>query len=103
MRLDPPQVTLIEHARTILVTEYDPYWPTAFLQLHTHIWPAVQDIALTIEHIGSTSVPGLAAKPVIDMSIVVPSEIETPIGIERLAALGYEHRGNLGIEGREAF
>jgi GrpB-like predicted nucleotidyltransferase (UPF0157 family) len=48
-------------------------------------------------------VPGLAAKPVIDMSIIVPSEREVPLAIERLATIGYEHLGILGVEGREAF
>ncbi len=47
--------------------------------------------------------PGLAAKPIIDMSIVVQSSTDIPTVIGRLAALGYRHRGNLGIEGREAF
>ena len=88
---------------TVIVVDYNPSWPTTFQQLHAHIWPAVQDIALTIEHVGSTSVPGLAAKPIIDMSIIVPSEREIVPAIERLATLGYEHLGNLGVEGREAF
>src|SRR5258708_14261542 len=89
--------------RTIIVSDYNPNWPTAFQQLRAQIWPAVQDIALTIEHVGSTSVPGLAAKPVIDMSIIVASEQEVALCIERLATLGYEHLGNLGVEGRETF
>lgn len=88
---------------SILVTDYNPIWPDLFKERYAIMWPAVQDIALTIEHIGSTSVPGLAAKPVIDMSIIVPSERELPLGIQRLANIGYQHRGNLGIEGREAF
>lgn len=63
----------------------------------------VSDVALAIEHVGSTSVPGLAAKPIIDMTVVVQSRNEVPIAIERLATLGYGHLGNLGIEDREAF
>ena len=47
---------------------------------------------------------GLAAKPVVDISsVVVPTVANVPAGIERLATLGYVHRGNLGVEGREAF
>ena len=61
------------------------------------------DVALRIEHVGSTSVPGLAAKPIIDMTAVVPSRKEVPLAIERLATLGYTHLGNLDIEDREAF
>jgi GrpB-like predicted nucleotidyltransferase (UPF0157 family) len=53
--------------------------------------------------VGSTSVPGLAAKPIIDMDIVVPSENEVHPIIERLARAGYQWRGDLGVAGREAF
>lgn len=89
--------------RTIVVVDYDPTWPDVFAQLRAHVWPVVHDVAQTIEHVGSTAVPGLAAKPIIDMTIVVPCPCEVPLAIERLATLGYQHRGNLGIEGREAF
>jgi GrpB-like predicted nucleotidyltransferase (UPF0157 family) len=62
----------------------------------------VGDLALAIEHIGSTAVPGLAAKPVIDLVIVVePHSVQE--AIERLTAIGYVHEGNRGVEGREAF
>jgi GrpB-like predicted nucleotidyltransferase (UPF0157 family) len=89
--------------KTIVVVDYDPVWPAIFEQLRSRVWPVVGDIAVMIEHVGSTSVPGLAAKPIIDMTIVVPSVHEVPLAIERLATLGYRHRGDLGIEGREAF
>lgn len=86
-----------------MVVEYDPNWLHIFEQLHARVWPAVSDLALSVEHVGSTSVPGLAAKPVIDLNVVARSEQDVPALIERLATLGYVHRGNLGIEGREAF
>lgn len=89
--------------RTIVVVDYDPEWSAIFEQLHAHVWPVVYDIAVVIEHVGSTSVPGLAAKPIIDMSVIVPSEREIPLAIERLSRLDYIHQGDLGIEGREAF
>ena len=56
-----------------------------------------------IEHIGSTSVPGLAAKPIIDLDVLLASAAYLPETIRRLATLGYEHEGDLGIAGREAF
>ena len=59
---------------SIVVVDYDPSWPTTFEQVRVQVWPAVQDVAIGIEHVGSTSVPGLAAKPIIDMDVVVPSE-----------------------------
>ena len=87
----------------IVVVPYDPGWPGAFEQLRGSIWPAVSDLATSIEHVGSTSVPGLIAKPVIDISIVVPAAGDVFVAIDRLAGLGYVHSGNLGVEGREAF
>ena len=89
--------------RPVIVVDYDPTWPATFERLRAPIWAVVSDIALAIEHVGSTSVPGLAAKPIIDISVVVPDGSAVRIGIERLAALGYEHQGDLGIDGREAF
>ena len=87
----------------VVVVDYDPAWPDRFEQLRARIWPAVADVALGIEHVGSTAVPGLAAKPIIDMTVVVPSRPDVTVTIDRLATLGYRHRGNLGIEDREAF
>jgi GrpB-like predicted nucleotidyltransferase (UPF0157 family) len=88
---------------SIVVVEYRAQWATTFQQLRLNIWPAVADVATSVEHVGSTSVPGLAAKPIIDISVVVPVAGDVPIAIQRLAALGYVHCGNLGVEGREAF
>src|SRR4051812_34275182 len=87
----------------VIVVDYDPSWPELFEQLHASIWPCVRELATSIEHVGSTSVEGLAAKPVIDMVIVVPTASAIGPVIERLATLGYRHRGDLGVPGREAF
>lgn len=89
--------------RDIVVRDYDPTWPAWFDQIHAAVWPAISDVALRIDHVGSTSVPGLAAKPIIDMDIVVRTEDDVPVVIERLARAGYRWRGNMGVEGREAF
>jgi GrpB-like predicted nucleotidyltransferase (UPF0157 family) len=89
--------------QNIIVIDYDLAWPQILERLRSPIWKAVKDIALTIEHVGSTSVPGLAAKPIIDIDIVAPTKAEVELAIPRLATLGYLHRGNLGIEDREAF
>jgi len=87
----------------IEVVDYDPAWPGWFEQVRARVWPAVGDVALRIDHVGSTSVPGLAAKPIIDMDIVVASEEAVRPAIERLARIGYRWRGDLGVTGREAF
>ena len=94
---------MTENPRRVLVVDYDPSWPDVFESLRQPVWAAVQDVAVSVEHVGSTAVPGLAAKPIIDMDVVVASPDNMPEAIERLATLGYVHRGNLGIEDREAF
>lgn len=88
----------------VVVVPYDPSWPAAFAAIRERIAPVLEGIALAIEHVGSTAVPGLAAKPVIDIDVVVADSVDAVRrAIEGLATVGYEHRGNLGIEGREAF
>jgi GrpB-like predicted nucleotidyltransferase (UPF0157 family) len=89
--------------RTIRVVDYDPEWPNLFARLRERIWLAISDFAIGIEHVGSTSVPGLAAKAVIDIDIIVASRQEIPLAVTRLASQGYRHVGDLGIADREAF
>ncbi len=89
--------------KNISVNPYNPEWVSQFEALHRAIWPHISDIAQSLEHIGSTSVPGLAAKPIIDMTIVLPEKSKTSILIKRLASIGINHQGDLGISGREAF
>lgn len=89
--------------RSVVVIDYDEDWPRRFEQLRARIWTVLADVALRIEHVGSTAVPGLAAKPIIDMTIVVARRDDVPLTIDRLTTLGYRHRGTLGIEDREAF
>ena len=87
----------------IVVVDYDPAWPDLFHQLKNRLWAVVRDVADTIEHVGSTSVPGLAAKPVIDLDIVVEDASRLEEVIDRLASIGYQHLGDLGVADREAF
>jgi GrpB-like predicted nucleotidyltransferase (UPF0157 family) len=89
--------------RDIVVSDYDPVWPSWFEQLRDRLWPAVAPIAIRLDHVGSTSVPGLAAKPIIDIDIVIRSEGEVAAVIECLQSIGYRWLGNLGVVGREAF
>ena len=83
--------------------DYDERWPEAFEAVRAHLWPAVEPVAVRVEHVGSTAVPGLAAKPVIDVDVVVPDEEAVPRAVAALETLGHEHRGDLGIPGRQAF
>jgi GrpB-like predicted nucleotidyltransferase (UPF0157 family) len=87
----------------IVVVPYDPKWPGEYEALAAVLWTAVKDVALSIEHVGSTSVPGLAAKPILDVDIVLRDAGDLPAVAERLEALGYVHNGDQGCPGRTAF
>jgi GrpB-like predicted nucleotidyltransferase (UPF0157 family) len=90
-------------ANPVIVLDYDPNWPGLFRSLRKRVADALGEMATAIEHVGSTAVPGLAAKPVIDIDVLLASETMLTAAIERLAFLGYIHRGDLGIPEREAF
>jgi len=90
-------------ADSIIVMDYDPSWAERFQLLHRRIGKALGGMAVAIEHIGSTAVPSLAAKPIIDIDVLLASVTELPAVIACLAKLGYVHQGNLGIPDREAF
>ena len=85
------------------IVEYDPCWKTRFNEFKDVLWPVVVDYSIGFEHVGSTAVEGLAAKPIIDIDIVVSSMNALLKVIERLVPLGYVHQGELGIQGRHAF
>ena len=85
----------------IEIVDYDETWPAQFEQLRRRLAEALGPVALRIEHVGSTAVPGLAAKPKLDVDIVVAAEnVET--ALERLATIGFEHQRDLRVSGREA-
>lgn len=85
------------------IADYDPQWPATFEQLRVQIADALGTLALRIEHVGSTAVPGLAAKPIIDLDVVIGAVSDLPAVTARLRMLGYQPEGDLGIPGREAF
>ena len=85
------------------IAEYDPGWAAFFAARRDAIAAALGPLAQRIEHVGSTSVPGLAAKPIVDMDVVIAARDDLAPVIERLSGLGYLHEGDLGVAGREAF
>jgi GrpB-like predicted nucleotidyltransferase (UPF0157 family) len=87
----------------MLIVDYDSRWPDQFSILASRVMSVLGSLVLQVEHIGSTAVPGLAAKPVIDLDVVLASQSNLPEAIGRLGVLGYVHEGTLGIVGREAF
>ena len=86
-----------------LIQPYRASWTTDFLNIREKLISVLGDICVNIEHIGSTSVPGLAAKPIIDIDIVYNESSDFELIKLALESLGYYHNGNQEIEGREVF
>jgi GrpB-like predicted nucleotidyltransferase (UPF0157 family) len=87
----------------LIVVDADPGWPEQFLAISSYLQPFLQHAVLRIEHVGSTSVPGLAAKPIIDIDVVVASEEMVRPTIALIESAGYTWIGDLDVAGREAF
>ena len=88
---------------SIVIEAYNPGWSRTYEQLKLIYQACLQDLILAIEHVGSTSVVGLAAKPILDIDLVVEDAAAMKKVIVKLASIGYQHQGDLGILGREAF
>jgi len=88
--IDPPE-GLIEPRPPIEVVDYDPEWPERFAAEEARLREALGDEAVRIEHVGSTSVPGLAAKPNVDIQVSVPDVYDRDAYFPLLFRLGYEH------------
>jgi GrpB-like predicted nucleotidyltransferase (UPF0157 family) len=87
----------------VVIVDYDPRWAEIFAEEKMRILEALDDPDVAVEHVGSTSVPGLAAKPIIDIMVVVPDPAAGETAIAPLTVLGYDYRGELGISGRFYF
>ncbi|MBS4538861.1 GrpB family protein [Clostridium sp. D2Q-11] len=88
--------------RKIVVEPYNPKWKEEFDKAKSFYEKLLKDINVEIEHVGSTSVEGLWAKPILDIDIIVRDEEDSKETIKLLESIGYNHIGNLGVEGREA-
>ena len=80
---------LKRHDASVVLAEYDPQWPRLFEREAERIRRALHNDALLIEHVGSTSVPGLAAKPIIDIVLAVPDAADEDAYVPGLEAAGY--------------
>ena len=87
----------------VTVVPYDATWKSDFEAIKAEIEAAVGDLTVGIEHVGSTSVEGLSAKPCIDIDVIIQEASSLDAVIQHLAAIGYIHEGDLGIPQREAF
>ncbi len=85
----------------ITIEPYDPRWVDEFRRIREFLRPHLGGLALDIHHVGSTGVPGLAAKPIIDLDIEIRSMADFPALLRCLEKLGYSHKGDYGIGGRE--
>lgn len=87
----------------VRVVPYDPAWPAAFAAERERLRKALGGLAMEVEHVGSTSVPGLAAKPVLDLAAGRPPESALEPYVRALEGAGYTYRGENGIAGRHLF
>ena len=90
----------------VRVVSYDPAWPELYVAEAARIHEAVAAVGLAplaLEHVGSTAIPGLAAKPILDVLAGARGEAPLRSYFEALMVAGYRHRGEQGIPGREFF
>ena len=89
--------------RTVEVVSYNPEWPLMFEIESSLIKQALGSNCLAVHHIGSTSIPGLNAKPIIDILPVVKNILDVDASTEAMEKLGYDVKGEYGIAFRRYF
>jgi GrpB-like predicted nucleotidyltransferase (UPF0157 family) len=97
-KLSPPNQSVIPHQVTI--EPYNPDWPSHARQIAIQLKQVLKDNLHTVEHIGSTSIPGLSAKPVIDLIPIVKDLNALDLQQQSIKDLGYQWFGEFGITGR---
>ena len=89
--------------KKVIVVPYDERWKSAFEEIKREIDSAIGHLIVGIEHVGSTAVEGLSAKPCIDIDVIIKDYTIFDAVVHELEAIGYIHEGDLGIKDREAF
>jgi len=87
----------------VFLSRYDRRWPQLFRRECARLRRALRKKVVEIEHVGSTAVPGLSAKPVLDIALTVKALGEVKVLVAPLAKLGYEYQGIYGLPGRHFF
>jgi GrpB-like predicted nucleotidyltransferase (UPF0157 family) len=87
----------------VTVVPYDSAWKSDFEAIKQEIVSAIGDLIVGIEHVGSTSVEGMSAKPCIDLDVIIRDDSVFDAVVSGLETIGYIHEGDLGIKDREAF
>jgi GrpB-like predicted nucleotidyltransferase (UPF0157 family) len=87
----------------IELAPYDPRWPIEFGRFRAAVLNVLGGLDVFVDHEGSTAVPGLISKPILDIDVVIRDPADFPDIRSRLEGVGYIHRGDQGIPGREVF
>ena len=93
----------LKTALEVRISNYNTQWPCLFSCVEHELREQLCALVLAIEHVGSTAIPGPAAKPIIDIEVVIASAYQFPTVKERLERFGYIHRGPCGVPDREVF
>ena len=89
--------------KRVVVVPYDEAWKNAFEEIKAEIEAEIGALIIGIEHVGSTSVEGMSAKPCIDIDVIIKDYSAFGEIVRKLGVIGYIHEGDLGIKDREAF
>lgn len=89
--------------RTIEVVPYNPKWREEFKKAKEFYEKLLKDLDIQVEHVGSTAIEGLYAKPILDIDIIVKDEKTKEKVISKLESSGYKHLGTMGVDDRHAF
>ena len=84
---------------TVALVRYDPDWPKAFREEEARLRQGLVPAACAVEHVGSTAVPGLSAKPILDIAIGCPDTIVVADVVMAVERAGYLYRGDAGVAG----
>lgn len=89
----------------IIISDYNEAWPVWFEEIADCLWEELspESSLLNVEHVGSTAVPGLPARPTLDIHVVAAGAASMDSLVRDLGRIGYAHLGDLGVPGREAF
>jgi len=88
---------------SVRLADYDPQWPILYEEEKSSILGVIGDFIVDIQHIGSTAVPGLGAKPIIDIMVAIRHLALIEKCVQPLQTIGYEYLGEYGIPGRHYF
>jgi GrpB-like predicted nucleotidyltransferase (UPF0157 family) len=84
----------------VVVCPYDPLWPGKAAELAERIEPHLRDLGARVEHVGSTAIPGLDAKPILDLLVGLSDQQSIDDAARRLSAIGWQDLGEAGVVGR---